>query len=139
MSGPYPNDQSNPAGATPVWIAAIAGRGTITPIPPTPAPATLAASGGGATWASGAIPCGGIPALAVSAELDHTGTLSLQRYIDVAGTVPIGAAITQAMTANAIATIWVRDGLPAASFQVTVVNTGGVLANLTNVNILESM
>ena len=32
MSGPYPNDQSNPAGAIPVWIAPGTGGAGFTPV-----------------------------------------------------------------------------------------------------------
>lgn len=118
-----------PQFATPVYIVAQ----TANPVPPTPVPATIA---GGGHWNSGVIPADGAGAIAVSADLDQAGTLTIQRYIDAGGTVPIGAAITQAMSASVVATAAVNDGLPFASFTVVVANTSGVLGNLTNVNIL---
>jgi len=77
--------------------------------------------------------------LAAAATLSQTGTLTLQRYIDAAGTIALGSAVTQAMTANVSATVWVNDGQPAASWRVTVQNTSGSTGNLTGVALLEQV
>lgn len=126
----YPNDQGNPAGAIPVYIAAGS-----TNNPDSNPPATIAA---GATWTSDAIPSQGARGIAAGATLDQTGTLTLQRYLDAAGTVAIGVAITQAMTASTPATVAVNDGLPCASFRIAVHNTSGSLGTLTAVAVVRS-
>jgi hypothetical protein len=110
--------------------------GNVAPTPPTPAPATIAA---GVTYSTGIIPAAGYNMFAASAQLNQTGTLTLQRYIDEAGTIAIGAAITQAMTADVLATVAVNDGLPCASFKVTVENTSGSLGTLSNFHILAKV
>lgn len=123
-----------PQFAIPVYIASNAG-GNISPTPPTPAPATIA---GGGNWNSGIIPANGARSVAVSAELSQAGTLTLQRYIDAAGTIAIGAAIVQALSANVVGTVAANDGLPFSSFSVVVANSSGSVGNLTNVYILTS-
>lgn len=126
----FPNDQSMAAGAIPVWIAAGS-----TDNPDADPPATIAAS---QTWTSDAIPSGGARGIAAGATLNKAGTLEIQRYIDAAGTIAIGAAITQAMTSGVAATIAVNDGLPCASFRVIVVNGEASLATLTGVAVVRS-
>lgn len=123
-----------PQFATPVYIAANAG-GNTSPVPPTPAPATIA---GGGNWNSGIIAANGARSVAASAELSQAGTLTLQRYIDAAGTIAIGAAVIQALSANVVGTVAVNDGLPFSSFSVVVANSSGSVGNLTNVYILTS-
>lgn len=108
--------------------------GNVAPTIPNTVPATIAA---GVTYDSGVITVGGYNNFAASAQLTQTGTLTLQRYIDAAGTVAIGDAVTQAMTANTLATVAVADGLPCASFNVTVQNTSGSLGALSKFNVLE--
>lgn len=126
------NDQTRDSGAIPV-------RAVLMNIPDTaalttPPPATLAA---GATWDSGPISGGGFSKLAATAQLDRTGTLTLARYIDILGLVPVGPVPVQAMTANVLASAAVNDGYPFASWRVKVMNTSGSTANLINVNLLE--
>jgi len=128
----WPNEQSNPAGAIPVYLT---GGAVIVPTPPVAFPATIVA---GATFNTGIMPTLGCKGLAASAELTQTGVLSIQRYIDLAGTIPIGAAITQAMSAATLATVSVNDGLPAASWQVSIQNTSGALGTLTNAALLQT-
>jgi hypothetical protein len=127
----YPNDQGMGAGAIPVWLATP----DFNPDPVNPVPATI---GAGLTYDTGVVLAGGRRIVAVAAMLDQTGTLTLQRYIDAAGTLPLGSPITQAMTANVLATIWVNDGQPMASFNVTVQNTSGSLGTLSDFTILQS-
>ena len=104
--------------------------------PPTAVPATIAKS---ASYTSGIIACQGYNAIAVSANIDQAGSLSLQRYIDAAGTIPIGTPITQALTSTVLGTVFANDGQPWSSFQVTVTNSSGsTAANLTQFEILIS-
>lgn len=101
--------------------------------PPVPAPTTLAH---GTTWNSDLMSSGfgGVVATVLSTQI---GVLTIQRYADLAGLTPVGAAITQALTANTAAWAGASDGLPFLSFNVTISNTDGALdATLSNVVIL---
>lgn len=70
----------------------------------------------------------------VGLKSTQAGQISIQRFLDLAGTVPQGAAVTVALTANTAAYATVgTDGLPFASVQVTVTNSGGSAATLSNV------
>jgi hypothetical protein len=70
----------------------------------------------------------------VGLKSTQAGNLSIQRFLDLAGTVPQGAAVTAALTANTAAYATVgTDGLPFASVQVTVSNSGGSAATLSAV------
>lgn len=88
-----------------------------------------------ATWSSDLIAAkfGGVLAAAKSS---HAATLKLQRYADLAGLVPAGAELSQAMTADVAAFVGVNDGLPYVSFAVSIVNTSGATATITNASIL---
>ena len=107
----------------------------VVPTPPTPPPATIA---GGGSYQSGIIVSNGFRGIAAAATLTQAGTISIQRYIDVAGTILIGAASTQALSANTAGWVAVNDGLPCASFQVTVTNSSGSTGTLSNFAILET-
>lgn len=70
----------------------------------------------------------------VGLKSTQAGQLSIQRFLDLAGAVPQGAPVTAALTANTAAYATVgTDGLPFASVQVTVSNSGGSAATLSNV------
>ena len=105
------------------------------PNPATAPPATVA---GGGNWQSGILNCAGLQALAASCTLSQAGSIVIQRYIDPAGTIAIGTAISQVLTANTAAWVSVNDGLPAASWQVTISNTSGSTGNLTGVAFLAA-
>ncbi|CAJ0698803.1 hypothetical protein [Ralstonia holmesii] len=70
---------------------------------------------------------------ALSLKSTQAGQISIQRFLDTAGTVPIGAAVTAALTANTQqwASIGTADSLPFMSYQVTVSNSGGAAATLS--------
>ena len=71
----------------------------------------------------------------------QAGTLSAQRYLDIAGTIAQGAAVTAVLTAATAAVVNAGSDLaPCASIQVTVSNSSGsVIAALTLVGaILQS-
>jgi hypothetical protein len=65
----------------------------------------------------------------------QAGTLSVQRYLDIAATVPQGAAVTASLTAATPAVVNAGSDLaPCASIIVTVSNSSGsTAATLTNV------
>jgi len=70
----------------------------------------------------------------VGLKSSQAGQLSIQRFLDLAGTVPQGAPVTAALTAGTAAYATVgTDGLPFASVQVTVSNSGGSAATLSSV------
>lgn len=109
---------------------------TIPPIKTRPTvsfPATIAA---GATWTSGVVSAAAIKSIVVGAQIDQAGTLSIARYADAAGLVGVGAALSQAMTANTQAWTGADDGLPFASFTISILNSGGVAANVSKTSVL---
>lgn len=113
----------------------LLGRANTTqnPTPVNPVPVLIA---GGATYSSGAMAANG-NSFAASALLTQNGSLTLQRYIDAAGVIPIGDLITQAITANTLATVAVADGLPCVSWIVSIINSSGSVGNLSEVVFLE--
>lgn len=111
------------------------GGAVVVPVPPNAFPVTIAA---GATYDTGIMPTNGAVGLAASGNLTQAGVLSIQRYIDSAGTIPIGAAITQTMTANTLATVAVNDGLPAASWHAAIQNTSGSTGTLSQAALLQT-
>lgn len=82
---------------------------------------------------SAVLPSGGYQKVSIGLTSTQTGALNVQRFLDAAGAVKQGAAITAALTAATAAVANVNDGLPFASYQVTVTNTGGSPAALTAV------
>jgi hypothetical protein len=125
-----PNDPANPAASTPAYKALRPTNPTIAPVP-----ATIAGNG---SWTSGVLPAVS-PRLAATAKISQSGTLSIQRYIDAAGTIAIGSAATQALTANTQGTANIADdGVAFASWIVTVVNGSGSTANVSNIGVLQA-
>jgi hypothetical protein len=102
--------------------------------PPTPYPATLA---GGGVYTSGVIQLGG-NGINVAATMTQAGTLAIQRYADVAGTIPVGAAVSTTLVASTAGWTAVNDGFPAISFQVTLTNTSGSTATVSGMAIVVS-
>ena len=95
--------------------------------------ASVAASGGNT---SNLIQSNGYGSLAVGATSSQAGTLTVQRYLDAAGTVQQGAALTASLTAGTAAVINATDGVPFGSFTVSVSNSGTSAATLSNVGLL---
>lgn len=93
-------------------------------------PGTLAAS---ATYQTGVLPANGYKSISFGAKLSQAGSISLQRYLDSAGTIPIGAAVTATLSANTPNWVNINDGAAFTYFQVTVTNTSGSTATLSNV------
>lgn len=127
-SFPYSTDQASGQGAIPTKMGTIP---LVVADLPTPPPVHIA---NGGNWQSGAIPANGANAIAASAKSTGTGNLILQRYMDLAGTVPIGSAETVAMTANTLATAMIADdGTPFVAWSIEVANTAGAQVTLTDV------
>jgi len=96
-------------------------------------PASVAAGG---TASSAVISSDGYQKIALSVTSTEAGTLTLQRYLDAAGTVPQGTALQASIAAGQPALVNAIDGLPFQSVKVSVSNSGSTGANLTNLVIL---
>ena len=99
-------------------------HGIVTPVP------------GNGNSVSNVIESYGYPGLTVGVTSDQAGQISVQRYADRAGTIPVGAAVTASLTANTAASASVADGKPFQSFTVTISDSSGTPANLTGLIIL---
>lgn len=88
------------------------------------------------TIVSNIVCSGGYKAFAFSAKGTETGTISIQRYLDQAGTIPQGAALTGSMTAATDTVVNCVDGKPFQSLKVSIENTGGDVSTLTNMILL---
>ncbi len=93
------------------------------------APATIAASG---SWNSNVAITDGYKAIAAGVTSSQAGTLSVQRYLDTAGLVAQGAPVSVALSAGVAAVVNCMDGVPCQSFKVTITNSSGSVANITN-------
>lgn len=88
----------------------------------------------GGSVESAVIVSNGWKLFAVGLKSSQAGEISIQRFLDLAGTLPQGAAVTATLTADEAACATVgTDGLPFASVQVSVTNSGAAAAALTNV------
>ena len=91
-------------------------------------PATLAA---GATYTAGPISADGFKVISAAAVMDQAGTLSVSRFLDLAGSVPQGGPVLINLSAGSPGVANVTDGLPFQSFTVTLTNTSGTAAHVT--------
>jgi hypothetical protein len=74
---------------------------------------------------------------AIGVTSSQAGAITVQRYMDDAGTIKQGAALTASLTASTAQVLNITDGYPFASFTVNISNTSGsTTANLTNLGIL---
>ena len=105
------------------------------PAPPTAPPPTI---GAGLNYQTGVILANGFKAISVGATLSQAGSVSIQRFIDKAGTIPVGAAISTTLAAGVANFATVNDGVAFASFQVTISNTGASTGNLSGFGMLLS-
>lgn len=62
----------------------------------------------------------------------QNGSVSIQRYADQAGTIPVSTAITATLTANTANDAHSTDGIPYQSLIITVNNSGGSTATISN-------
>ena len=77
----------------------------------------------------------GYNAITVALTSSQVVTITVQRYLDPAGLIPVGAAGTQATTANTAAYVALTTVVPAAYFDVQVSNASGTTAIITNVGL----
>lgn len=88
---------------------------------------------GSATVNSNVVITNGMTRGTVGLLSDQAGTLSVKRYVDGAGLVPVNSpTITIAVGANTPNSVGWADGLPCGSIIVTFVNGSGTTANLSN-------
>lgn len=87
---------------------------------------TAAQIGLTAPGTSALIQSGGYPRIAVAATNSVAGSINVQRYIDAAGTIPQGAALTQALTGGVSGILNVSDGAPFLSYTVAITGAGTV-------------
>ncbi len=85
---------------------------------------TGAAIGLTAPGTSQLIPSCGYPRIAVAAENTVAGSINVQRYLDEAGTIPQGPALTQSLTAATAGVLNISDGNPFQSFTVNITGAG---------------
>jgi hypothetical protein len=100
-----------------------------------PTTGTIAASG---NWTSAVIVSDGFKSLSIGAKSTQTGAINIQRYLDRAGTIPVGAVITAALTAGTAQWATSNDGVAFQSFTVQITNTGASAATITNFGVLMS-
>lgn len=94
---------------------------------------SVAASG---STLSPLIQTNGYTRIACGVTSSQGGSLVVQRYLDAAGTVPQGAALSVSLAAGVASVLNVIDGNPFASFTVEVTNTGSAVADLSNFGLL---
>lgn len=100
-----------------------------------PTQGTIAASG---NWISGKLISDGYKAISVGCLSTQNGAINIQRYIDRAGLIPVGAVVTAAITGGIAQWATVNDGVAFQSFTVQITNTGASAATVTNFDILMS-
>lgn len=78
----------------------------------------------------------GYKAFSFGCNSSQNGTVSVQRYLDAAGLIPQGAALTVSLTGGTAAVLNNSDNHPYQSMQITVSNSAGSAATLTNTLLL---
>jgi hypothetical protein len=78
----------------------------------------------------------GYKALSFACTSSQTGSVSIQRYLDSAGTILQGAALTVSLSAATAAVLNNSDNAPFQSLKITVNNSAGSIATLTNCALL---
>ena len=66
----------------------------------------------------------------------QNGSISIQRYLDNAGTIAQGAALTASLTANTPAVYTLTDTAPFQTMRIEILNSSGTDATLSNVLLL---
>ena len=94
--------------------------------------------GAGATVTSNVIRAYGFTLIGAGCTLSQAGNIKIQLYLDDAGTIPMGAAVSATLAANTPNAVQTTVGGPAPfrSFAVSIQNTSGSSGNLTNPVIL---
>lgn len=92
-------------------------------IPPNPMPVAIPT---GTTWSSGVFSMNGFNQAVAAILANQILTVTVQRYMNSAGTLPVGAAGTLTSTANTAGyTSTLSVGVPATHLKVTVANASG--------------
>ena len=112
-----------------------------TPVLPVPVPVSIAGSG---NWNSGLILSDGFKVICVGVIATQAGTVTIQRYMDIAGNIPIGTLASATLVANVANTVTVGglgttsplDNLPFLTFTVIITNSAGSTMTLTQVSFL---
>ena len=78
----------------------------------------------------------GLLHVAVAVESTQTGALSVQRYFDGGGLIVVDAAISANLSANVPAIAEINDNKACSCFRITITNTGGSPATLTDLIIM---
>lgn len=90
----------------------------------------------GGNTLSPVISTNGYTRIACGVTSSQGGTLVIQRYVDDAGTVPQGPALSVTLAAGVANVLNVIDGNPFSSFTVEVTNSGSASATLSNFGLL---
>lgn len=99
---------------------------TVNFVPPNPVPVAIPT---GTTWSSGLFPFDGFNAAVAAILADKILTVTVQRYMDSTGLLPVGAAGTLTSTANTAGyTSALSINVPATYLKVTVANASGTTA-----------
>jgi hypothetical protein len=94
---------------------------------------SIAASGNSV---SNIIIMGGFKYFNIACKSTQAGTVSVQRYLDQAATMPVGTAITGSISANTAMNVDSVDNIPYQSMIITISNSGGSTATLSNCALL---
>jgi hypothetical protein len=98
-------------------------------------PSSIAASG---SATSSLIQTFNMPMIAMAAQLANAGTVTVQRFLDLAGQIPQGAPIVLDLPAATVGVSNTNDGLPHQSLKITINNGAASAAALSNVLLLLS-
>lgn len=90
----------------------------------------------GSSSVSEIICTGGYKSFTFACKSTQTGNISIQRYVDQQATIPMGAALTGSLTANTDTVVTNVDGKPFQSMIITVENSSGSAAVLSNTMLL---
>lgn len=101
---------------------------------PTALPASIVASG---TWNSGLIVVNGYPKIMLAVLMDHGGTLTLHRFVDLPMTME-RPVVTATIVANTQLFLDVGDGLVCLAMTVQIDNAIGAVGNISKFAIVLS-
>jgi hypothetical protein len=104
-----------------------------------PTTGTIPATTG--TWVSAIVISDGFRSISVGAKSNQSGgTISIQRFIDRTGLIPVGAAVVSGAFAAGVAqsASIIDDGIAFQSFVITISNTAASAATITNFGVLLS-
>jgi hypothetical protein len=105
-------------------IVAMGGKLEAVPLSLSDIPVITHAAG---NYTSPVIVADGLYNIVVGVKSNRAGAINVQRYIDEAGQVPIGAADTAPLTADTLAVLSISDGKAIGSYTVQITNTDGSL------------